>query len=235
MPKSISIGISKKKGCPSTRKKIEKNQGISGIGQALPKQFLGEIPAATEPETVPILSRDGGGCLFSSSFKFYQRRPEFHIVANDTIQVEWTYKKDCQPEDNKTNIYLETFTTCWAQLKLYSVLEKIDRNVLYYDTDSVIYVSKTGENDVPLGDYLGELTNKLEPEEHIIEFVSGGPKKYVYKANKGNETCKVRGFTLNFTNSQLINFESVKTLVIDPANKSTITITNPHKICRNKG
>ena len=38
--------------------KIEKNRGISGIGQALPKQFLGEIRAATEPETVPILSRD---------------------------------------------------------------------------------------------------------------------------------------------------------------------------------
>ena len=160
---------------------------------------------------------------------------DFHIVANDTIQVEWTYKKDCQPEDNKTNIYLATFTTCWARLKLYSILEKIDRNVLYYDTDSVIYVSKTGENDVPLGDNLGELTNELETGEHIIEFVSGGPKNYAYKTNQGNETCKVRGFTLNFTNSQLINFESVKTLLIDPSEKSTITVTNPHKICRDKG
>ena len=99
----------------------------------------------------------------------------------------------------------------------------------------VIYVSKTGENDVPLGDYLGELTNELETGEHIIEFVSGGPKNYAYKTNNGNETCKVRGFTLNFTNSQLINFESVKTLLIDPSEKSTITVTNPHKICRDKG
>ena len=55
----------KKKGCPSTGRKIEKN---AGIGQALPKQFLGEIWAATEPETSPIISRDGGGCLFLSSF-----------------------------------------------------------------------------------------------------------------------------------------------------------------------
>ena len=99
----------------------------------------------------------------------------------------------------------------------------------------MIYVSKTGENDVPLGDYLGELTNELETGEHIIEFVSGGPKNYAYKTNKGNETCKVRGFTLNFTNSQLINFESVKTLLIDPSEKSTITVTNLHKICGDKG
>ena len=27
----------------------------------------------------------------------------FHIVANDTNQVERAYKKDCQPEDNETN------------------------------------------------------------------------------------------------------------------------------------
>ena len=27
----------------------------------------------------------------------------------------------------------------------------------------------------------------------------------------------------------------MKTLLIDPAEKSTITITNPHKICRDKG
>ena len=155
-------------------------------------------------------------------------------MANDTIQVEWIYKKDCQPEDNKTNIYLATFTTCWARLKLYSVLEKVNRNVLYYDTDSVIYVSSPGKYDPPIGDYLGELTNELKKGEHIVEFVSGGPNNYAYKTNRGNEMCKVRGFTLHVTNSQLINFESVKRMVLDPS-ETTITVTNPQKICRDKG
>ena len=52
--------------------------------------------------------------------------------------------------------YLATFTTHKARLKRYNILEKIDRNVLYYDTDSVIYVNKLKENDVPLGAYLGD-------------------------------------------------------------------------------
>ena len=64
--------------------------------------------------------------------------------------------------------------------------------------------------------------------------MSGGPKNHAYKTNRGDETCKVRGFTLHFTNNQLINFESVKTLVIDPTELSTITVTNPQKICRDK-
>ena len=116
--------------------------------------------------------------LFFQLFTDPMKQPlNFHILTNDMIQLEWIYKQDCQPEDNKTNIYLDTFTTCWARLKLYSVLEQLNRNVLYYDTDSIIYVSRPGQYDPPLGDYLGELTDELDSGEHIVEFVSGGPQK----------------------------------------------------------
>ena len=47
----------KRRGIPR-RGENKKESGNAGIGQALPKQFLGEIQAATEPETYPILSRD---------------------------------------------------------------------------------------------------------------------------------------------------------------------------------
>jgi hypothetical protein len=114
------------------------------------------------------------------------------------------------------------------------VLEKLDRRVLYYDTDSVIYVSRPVSYDPPLGDYLGELTDEQDAGEHIVEFVSGGPKSYAYKTNKNKETCKVRGFTLNYKKSQLINFESVKDIVTDPQSNTNIVVTNPSKICRDK-
>ena len=71
------------------------------------------------------------------------------------------------------------------------MLEKLIRNVLYYDTDSIIFISRPGQYDPPLGDYLGELTDKLEAEEHIVEFVSGGPKNYAYRTNNGKKLCKV--------------------------------------------
>ena len=157
----------------------------------------------------------------------------FHILTNDTIQIELIYKQDCQPEDNKTNIYLATFTTCLARLKLYSELEKLGKKVLYYDTDSLIYVSRPGQYDPPLGDYLCELMDELKGDQ-IVEFVSVGPKNYAYKTNTNKETGKVRGFTLNYTNSQLINFESVKHIVTDTKSYPNVTVTNPSKICRDK-
>lgn len=60
------------------------------------------------------------------------------------------------------------FTTCWTRLNLYSVLGELDI-VLNYDTDSVIYVSRPGQYDPLLGDYLGEPTDELGAGEHILE------------------------------------------------------------------
>ena len=45
---------------------------------------------------------------------------------------------------------------------------------------------------------------------------------------------QVRGFTLNYKNSQVINYQSVKDLILkknDP-NKPKLKVVNPSKICR---
>ena len=154
---------------------------------------------------------------------------DFHIISDDMISVAWEYRIGFTPESSKTNIFIATFTTCWARLKLYDLIDKIGDRVLYYDTDSVIYVSRPDAWEPQIGDMLGELTDELDGH-HIVEFVSGGPKNYAYRLDNGKETCKVRGFTLNFTNSQKVNFDAVAELVDDPS--QTITVTNPRCITR---
>jgi hypothetical protein len=105
--------------------------------------------------------------------------------------------------------------------------------VLYLDTDSVIFTSRHGDIDPPLGDYLGDLTDELKGDT-INSFVAAGPKNYSYRQTNGKEVCKVRGFTLNFTNSQLINFTSVRDMVTSEDQDGVITTTNPSKISRDK-
>lgn len=97
----------------------------------------------------------------------------------------------------------------------------------------MIYVNKNGDPQIPLGDYLGQMTDELEGK-YIEEYVSGGPKNYAYCLNDGMESCKVRGFTLNHTNSQLINFDAVKELVTGPDPSRSISLVNPSKITRDK-
>ena len=230
-----------KEGVSLDRKNIVKNPGLRALSklclnsfwELCLNSFLGKFGQRLNMRQTEFFHESQAN-LFFQLFADPMKRPvNFHILTNNMIQIEWIYKQNCQPEDNKTNIYIATFTTCWARLKLYSELLKLNRRVLYYDIDSVIYVSRSGQYDPPLGDYLGELTDELKGE-HIVEFLSGGPKNYAYKPNKNKETCKVRGFTLNYTNSQLINFESVKSIVTDPKSHPNITVTNPSKICREK-
>ena len=120
---------------------------------------------------------------------------------------------------------MAAFCTAWARIKLWSVMIRLGKRNLYHDTDSIIYISKPGMYDPPCGEFLGQLDNELsctklncsrvDKHEHFInEFVSCGPKNYSYKLNTGETFCKVRGFSLNYCNSQILNFNSMKDVLL---------------------
>ena len=77
------------------------------------------------------------------------------------------------------NVVIAAFTTCHARLRLYNVLDRLQERVLYFDTDSIIYVSKPGEWEPPTGDYLGDLTDEIDPKDgqYIASFLHRWSKK----------------------------------------------------------
>ena len=87
---------------------------------------------------------------------------DFQIVADEMFQLTWEERENMLKEDYQTNVFIAAFTTCWARLKLYSLLETLGERVLYFDTDSVIFVSRPGDEDPKTGSFLGELTNELK-------------------------------------------------------------------------
>ena len=155
---------------------------------------------------------------------------DFHILNDLLIQVDWTEDEDFAAPSSFQNIFIACFTTVYARIKLYTLLDRLKDRALYCDTDSVVYTVEPGKTKLPLGDYLGELTNELQDGDHITEFVSTGPKAYAYKTLFGHTSTKLKGFTLNYTNSQQVNFASMKSLV---ENGGSVRTVNPSKICRN--
>ena len=91
---------------------------------------------------------------------------------------------------------------------------------MYHDTDLVIYVCCPGQWKPPIGKYLGDLADELACHDircpgystghWIVEFVSCGAKNYTYSLNMGQVMCKVQGFSLNFSASQVVNLSSMK-------------------------
>jgi len=159
------------------------------------------------------------------------------VMNDQMIEVLYQYQKEDIPVSPNLNIFVACFTTCWARLRLYEALQLLGERVLYYDTDSVIYLEEPGQPSPVLGDYLGEFTTELDNDDYIVEFVSGGPKNYGYKTKKGHVECKVRGFRLNSEGKTQLNYSVMRQNVLDeiqkPLQKPRQTVvTKTHQITR---
>ena len=162
---------------------------------------------------------------------------DVQLVNNETVEIQYMEKEGFVEENNKVNIVIAAFTTAYARLKLYDLLDLLQERVLYYDTDSVVYVHEPGKPDPPLGDYLGDLTDELNGG-YITTFMSGGPKNYGYVTNTGKAILKIRGISLTYDATKILNIGTMRDLVdsyvLDGDRHEKLTITIPHKITRDK-
>lgn len=96
---------------------------------------------------------------------------DMYFPTDELAAFQWRSCNDFLEQDTWTNVFLAAFTTCHARLKLYDEIDRLGKAVLYMDTDSIIYESD-GQNDLRLGDYLGDFTDELDGDLIKI-FVSG--------------------------------------------------------------
>ena len=159
-----------------------------------------------------------------------------HMVNKETVEVQYRNVEEFAEQNDKVNVVIAAFTTTYARLKLYDLLDLLQDRVLYYDTDSVIYVHKPGEPDPPLGNYLGDLTDELDGD-YITSFVSGGPKNYAYRTKNGKTDTKIRGITLDYTATGKLNHDVVRALVhlhVNCKTEGKVTVDIPFKITQDK-
>jgi len=145
------------------------------------------------------------------------------MISENLIGVTYKRHDDFVEVMNNTNPVIAAYTTVHARLKLYEYIEKLGNRGLYFDTDSIIYLSDlyTDQYEVRVGWHLGEMTNELKEygkNAYISEFASGGPKNYAYKVEdteNGQDqfAIKVRGITLSKVTSKRVNFKSLRRLV----------------------
>ena len=222
-----------REGIPLEYAKIKKNPGLKATAKLMLNSFWGkfgqrenlpQVEQCTTPQELYNITEDDTNQV-----------QELRFCSEDVIEVVYKNKEEAVVPSNKTNVFVAAFTTCHARLKLYSYLEKLGQQVLYYDTDSVIYKWKEGLPQITPGDFLGEMKNEVEGD-YIEEFVSGGAKNYGYRTARGKVECKVRGFTLNVRGKEVLNYDTMKKLVfkdLKEGKRSQLEVTNPSHFKRN--
>jgi hypothetical protein len=145
------------------------------------------------------------------------------------------------------NVVIGVFTTAYGRMELYRELDRLQDQVLYCDTDSIIYKydeNNTSHKQIAPGEYLGQWKDELEDKygkNHIVQFVSGGPKNYAYrlerKDDKGRqEYLKVKGINLrSYSAQQVLTRESMKELVLPYVqDQGPVTVDDPERTADEK-
>ena len=195
------------------------------LGKFAQRSNLIKTELVTEPKELFDL-------LYSSEFEVTDAR----LVNDETVEVHYRNIGEFEEQNDKVNIVIAAFTTAYARLKLYDLLDQLQEQVLYYDTDSVIYVHEPGKPEPSLGDYLGDLTDELDGD-YITAFMSGGPKNYAYETNNNKRVTKIRGITLDYATTKKLNFEvmcSLLHLYVNCHIQAKVTVDVPFKITRDK-
>ncbi|KAE9522228.1 hypothetical protein AGLY_017373 [Aphis glycines] len=141
------------------------------------------------------------------------------LLNDNMVQMCYNYKDYYIENCHNTNILIALFTTSSARLRLYKMLDKLGRAVVYFDTDSIFYIYN-GVNKIKTGTMLGEWTDELGENVHITDWASTGPKSYYYKTNDDKFKTVIKGFTLNYQNLLKLNGEAMIKLIEENNNNN---------------
>ncbi len=225
--------FSEREGVVLKKEEVEKNPGLRTLAKLLLNSLYGKFAQRHNlKKSKFVTSSEDLYNLLSDSSKSVQ---DFHIISPNIMLIEYAQAREFENVDPKTNVIISAFCSCYGRLELWKVMHSLGKHVLYHDTDSVIFDINSPWHP-PVGSGLGELTDELVcknlgcpgcPQGHwITEFVACGPKNYAYHLNSGETVCKVRGFSLNYNNAQVINFDSMR----DALHAWKYNITTPELI-----
>lgn len=202
---------------------IKKNPGLRSLSKICLNSIWGKF--GERPDKIKKLFIDERDKLLNLVTDPSYETLSLYSLSSESVLASYKLLNEGNNLNPNTNVVIAAYTTAHARLHLYKYLDFLQERVLYYDTDSVFFTKKPNEEGLPLGDYLGDLTDELVDYGencYIDEIVFTSEKSYAFtvKSDDGQivgNICKVKGIGLNHKNSEHINFERMKFLVLNPS------------------
>lgn len=167
-------------------------------------------------------------------------------VNDDLNMICFRHRDQYIPIVANLNIVVAVMTTAQARVALYqfaAMIPNLKSRLLYFDTDSIIYLAKVGEKDpIPESILMGGMKDELGGRG-CCEFFSTGPKCYGLKVEERDgsyawSVLKCKGVSLNHLSLQKLNADTMIAALHKEEEKeeppAVIEIVQPHRIRRNK-
>jgi hypothetical protein len=146
--------------------KIEKNPGRRALAKLCLNSLWGKFGQRKNLSKTEMIDDPKRFCEILLDEKLADIK--IKELTEEIIEVTYKFK-----DVFVTNEYIAAFTTANARLRLYEMLDKLGKAVIYFDTDSIVYIVN-GENTIKTGNLLGD----WELDKEFDHWVSTGPKSY---------------------------------------------------------
>lgn len=156
-------------------------------------------------------------------------------LNEESLRVEYKYKKRFEKHDENSNIVVAIYTTAYGRMELLGYMRDADHRaggaqgsrLLYNDTDSIIVVGPKDQIPIKVGRFLGEMEDE-HPGVTIEEFICGGNKNYGMRVRDkdGNMQIaqKVRGITFTSQAERVLSYETMKEMVLSQPNQEPLLV-----------
>lgn len=139
---------------------MTKNAGLRALAKLMLNSFWGKFGQRNQMAKTEYFTE--AVAYFNLVFDPRHIVKNVRIVNDSLVAVTYEQANDFVEVLNNTNPVIAAYTTAQARLKLYSYIEKLQERVLYFDTDSIIYVSRPDdEYTPPIGNFLGKRTTLI--------------------------------------------------------------------------
>lgn len=200
---------------------IEKNPGLRSLSKICLNSIWGKFGERSD-KVKKLFINDRDQLINLVTDPSFETQ-SLYTLSSDALLASYKLINEGNHLQPNVNVAIAAYTTAHARLHLYEYLDKLQDRVLYYDTDSVFFVENGNDSGLALGDYLGDLTDELQEfgeQCYINEVVFTSEKSYAFTVMNSDDemvhsVCKVKGISLNYENSTHINFEQMKSLVLN--------------------
>ena len=206
----------RKEGISLDASKVEKNSGLRDMAKRKLNALYGRIGLNIDKIKTLILdsAEEFNQYILDASIDCVL----YDIINEDKIMLCFKYKNDFKEINRRGNVVIASFVSMYGRLELFKELKLLNKRVLYMDTDSLIFTSKSGDYEPFLCNMLGgwtdEITEKYGQDIYISEYCGIAPKAYGIKLNNNETIVKIKGTTLNLGNTEKLNFDILKNFVM---------------------
>ena len=115
---------------------------------------------------------------------------------------------------HQTYIPAGCYVPAYGRITLFKELHQLGKRVLYHDTDSIIYIYKPDEYNIPENDLWGDWDEEKISKQGINEFVALGPKSYGVRTSE-ETIIKLKGLSIKHSHRNIVNFDKIKSFIYE--------------------